>query len=385
MKKASSLSSRITKKIRKRKLFDYSYEQPGSLPGTLNIAQDAVTPQITLIDYNHEQTNLVQNVAPEACAEYFNPNSVSWFNIDGLGNENLWRRIGNTFGLHPLILEDIVNVPQKPKVEDYQDQLVIITQMVMPNANREGFWIEQVSLILGQQYLVTVQEEAQSDCFEPIRRRIRLKKGNILNKGADYLAYTLWDIIIDGFFPVLEIYSQKIEELEDEVIFNLNNSTLAKIYKTRRELLALRRAIWSQRNALNALIRDKSPLIQEETIIHLRDCYDHAVQIIDIIETYRELTSGLTDIYLSAVSNKMNEVMKLLTVISSVFIPLTFIAGIYGMNFNPQASPWNMPELDWYWSYPVFWVVILAVSTSLIYLFWRKGWFSNIDTRNPYK
>lgn len=198
------------------------------------------------------------------------------------------------------------------------------------------------------------------------------------NRLADYLAYALWDAIIDGYFPVLEIYSDKLEELEDEVILNPNKTTLAKIYQIKRELLTLRRAIWSQRSALSDILRDRSPLIQEKTIRYYRDCYDHAVQIIDIIETYRELTAGLTDIYLSSVSNKMNEVMKLLTVISSIFIPLTFLAGIYGMNFNPQASPWNMPELDWYWGYPVFWLVIIAIATSLIYFFWRKGWFSNL-------
>ena len=380
MKRHRFLQSKIAKKIKQRKLFNYSQEQLGSLPGTLNIDRDAIAPQISLIDYDHHQVNLANNLTPESCREYFHAHSISWFNVDGLGNENFWRRIGNVFGLHPLILEDIVNVPQKPKVEDYQDHLVIITQMVSPDVLKEGFIVEQVSLIIDRQYLLTVQEGTrQQDYFATIKKRITLKKGNILTRKHDYLAYSLWDMIIDGFFPVLEIYSQKIEELEDEVIFDLNNNTLSKIYKTRRELLALRRAIWSQRNALNSLIRDKHPLIEDETILHLRDCYDHAVQIIDIIETYRELTSGLTDIYLSAVSNKMNEVMKLLTVISSIFIPITFVTGIYGMNFNTEVSPWNMPELNWYWSYPVFWLIVILISASLVCLFWRKGWFRNID------
>ena len=352
------------------------------MPGTLNISRDAIFPLIDLIDYNSERAKLIPNLEPEACREYFDTDSVSWFDIGGLGNEDFWQRIGTVFSLHPLVLEDIVNVPQPPKIEDYQDQLVIITKMVMPNPDGEGFWWEQVSLVVGQRYLLTVQEEPEKDCLETIRQRIQFKKGNIRTKGADYLAYSLWDAIIDGFFPVLEIFSDKIEALEDEVIFNPNNGTLAKIYQARRELLALRRAIWSQRNALGILIRDKSPLISDETIIYLRDCYDHAVQIIDIIETYRELTSGLTDIYLSAVGNKMNEVMKLLTVISSIFIPLTFVAGIYGMNFNPEASPWNMPELNWYWGYPFFWVMMGGISTGMIYFFWKKGWFSHIATPN---
>lgn len=382
MKKPISYSSRVLRKIKRRKLFDYSYEKPGSIPGTLNISEDAVFPDISLIDYDATQANLVSNLSPEACIEHLNTDSVSWFNIGGLGNENFWQRIGNIFSLHPLVLEDIVNVPQRPKIEDYQNQLIIITKMVLPNLDGEGFCLEQVSFVVGQKYILSVQEESDRDCFEPIRQRIRFKKGNIRTKGTDYLAYALWDAIIDGFFPLLEIYSEKIEALENEVLFNPSNTSLAKIYQTKRELLVLRRAVWTQRNALNVLIRDKSPLISNETIIHLRDCYDHAVQIIDIIETYRELASGLTDIYLSAVSNKMNEVMKLLTVVSSIFIPLTFVAGIYGMNFNTEASPWNMPELNWYWGYPFFWVMMGIISTGMIYFFWKKGWFRNITTPN---
>ncbi len=382
MKKTKFHGSRVLRKIKRRKLFDYGYEQPGSIPGTLNIAQDAISPEIALIDYDSTQANLITNLPPEACAEYLYTDSVSWFDIGGLGNEDFWQRIGTVFGLHPLLLEDIVNVPQRPKIEDYQDQLVIITKMVLPNLDGEGFCLEQVSFVVGQQYLLTVQEEPERDSFEPIRQRIRFKKGNIRTKGTDYLAYALWDAIIDGFFPLLEIYSQKIEDLENEVILNPSHSTQAKIYQIRRELLALRNGVWTQRNALNVLIRDKSPLISDETIIHLRDCYDHAVQIIDIIETYRELTSGLTDIYLSAVGNRMNEIMKLLTVISSIFIPLTFVAGIYGMNFDPEASPWNMPELNWYWGYPFFWVMMGGISTGMIYFFWQKGWFRDIATPN---
>ncbi len=196
--------------------------------------------------------------------------------------------------------------------------------------------------------------------------------------GADYLAYALWDAIIDGFFPVLEIYGEKIEDLEDEVIFNPSNQSLAAVYQIKRELLALRRAIWPQRNALNTLIRDGSSVINPEILVFLRDCYDHTVQIIDIIETYRELASSLTDIYLSAISNKMNEVMKLLTVISSIFIPLTFIVGVYGMNFDTD-SPWNMPELGWYWGYPLCWALMLTTAAGLVYFFWRRGWFNNFS------
>ena len=360
-------------------LFDYSYEQPGSIPGTLNIEDDAETPNIVLIDYNSDRANHISNLTPESCAKYMETNSVSWVDVKGLGSENILQRLGKVFGLHPLVLEDIVNVPQRPKIEDYPDQLVIITQMVVPKPSGEGFWLEQVSLVVGKNYVLTVQEHPEKDCLRPVRRRIRFNKGSMRDMGADYLAYALWDAIIDGYFPVLEIYGEKIEDLEDEVIFNPSNQSLAQVYQVKRELLALRRAIWPQRNALNTLIRDGSSVIDPETLVFLRDCYDHTVQIIDIIETYRELASSLTDIYLSAISNKMNEVMKLLTVISSIFIPLTFIAGIYGMNFDPDVSPFNMPELEWYWGYPFCWALMLTTAGFLVYFFWRRGWFENFS------
>ncbi len=360
-------------------LFDYAYEQAGSIPGTLTIEEDGSIPEIILIDYNRDRATRFNSLTPEACAEHLNTDSVSWVDVKGLGSEIILQKLGQVFDLHPLVLEDIVNVPQRPKVEDYPQQLVIITQMVVPKPSGEGFWLEQVSLVVGKNYLLTVQEKPEKDCFLPVRRRIKFNKGSIRDMGVDYLAYALWDAVIDGFFPILETYGEKIEELEDEVLFNPNNSSLADVYQVKRELLALRRAIWPQRSALNTLIRDGSSVIDPNILIFLRDCYDHTVQIIDIIETYRELASSLTDIYLSAISNRMNEVMKLLTVISSIFIPLTFIAGIYGMNFDPQASPWNMPELSWYWGYPFCWGLMFATTAALVFFFWRRGWFKNFS------
>jgi magnesium transporter len=257
---------------------------------------------------------------------------------------------------------------------------VIITQMVLLKEQGSSFWSEQVSFVLGKHYLLTVQEEPKRDCFQPVRDRIRTGKGSIRKQGADYLAYTLLDAIMDGFFPVLETYGERIEELEEEVVTNPTRQTLEKIYRVRRELLALRRAIWPQRDAINALIRDGSDLISPEVRVYLRDCYDHAVQVMDLVETYRELASGLMDVYLSSVGNRMNEIMKFLTVMSSIFIPLTFIAGIYGMNFNTDKSPWNMPELNWYWGYPVCLAVMFAIAAGLVFFFWRRGWFENFST-----
>jgi magnesium transporter len=353
------------------------YDEPGTIPGTLDLEEDALPPTIVLIDYNETKASRVVLDSPAACAPYLDSESVSWVDVLGLGNESTWRRMEKVFDLHPLVLEDVVNVPQRPKVEDHEDQLVIIARMVIPKEKGIGFHSEQVSFVLGKHYLLTVQEEPEQDCFQPVRDRIRHDKGIIRKRGADYLAYSLIDSIIDGYFPVLEAYGEQIDQLEDEVVTQPTRRTLEKIYQIRRELLALRRAIWPQRDALNSLIRDGSDLISPDVRIYLRDCYDHAVQVMDIVETYRELSSGLMDVYLSSISNKMNEIMKLLTVISSIFIPLTFIAGVYGMNFNTEKSPWNMPELNWYWGYPLCWAVMILTAAGLVFFFWRRGWFEN--------
>jgi magnesium transporter len=302
---------------------------------------------------------------------------VSWIDVLGLGDLATWEALSSVFNLHQLLVEDVVNVPQRPKVEHYQDQLLIVAMMVVLNPERTGFNKEQVSLVLGKNYLLTVQEEPKEDCFHGVRQRIEIDRGIIRKQGADYLAYCLLDAIVDGFFPVLEYYGELIEELEEEVMTKPDRSTLAKIYKIRRELLTVRRAIWPQRDAINSLIRDGSELISSEVQVYLRDCYDHTVQVMDMVETYRELATGLMDVYLSAVSNKMNEIMKLLTVVSAIFIPLTFIAGVYGMNFNREKSPLNMPELDWYWGYPACIGLMLATAGSLVFFFWKRGWFKS--------
>ncbi len=360
--------------------FDYHFDEPGSSPGTLSIEEDAPPPKIVLIDYQPRHAQIVQLDAPEACAPYLDTESVSWVDVQGLGSENVLRRMGSVFHLHPLVLEDVVNVPQRPKVERYDEHLLIIARMVAPKESGQGFYSEQVSLILGQHYLLTVQEEPEQDSFDPVRDRIQRNKGLIRRQGVDYLAYALLDSIIDGFFPVLEVYGEHIENLEEEVVSNPTRQTLERIHDLRRELFSLRRSIWPLRSAINTLIRDSSEFISPEVQVYLRDCYDHVIQVLDIVETYRELVSSLMDVYLSSVSNRMNEVMKLLTVISTIFIPLTFVTGLYGMNFDPEASPFNMPELDWYLGYPFAWAIMLTISISLIMFFWRRGWFENFTT-----
>jgi magnesium transporter len=333
----------------------YFYDRPGTIPGQLNVSADSPPADLVLIDYDRDRSTRVKVTDPNAIYEYLNTHTVSWIDVLGLGNEATWNALSPIFNLHQMLVEDVVNVPQRPKIEHYQDQL----------------------LILGKNYLLTVQEEPEEDCFHGVRQRIEIDRGIIRKQGADYLAYCLLDAIVDGFFPVLEYYGELIEELEEEVMTKPDRSTLERIYKIRRELLTVRRAIWPQRDAINSLIRDGSDLISSEVQVYLRDCYDHTVQVMDMVETYRELATGLMDVYLSAVSNKMNEIMKLLTVVSAIFIPLTFIAGVYGMNFNREKSPLNMPELDWYWGYPACIGLMLATAGGLVFFFWKRGWFKS--------
>jgi magnesium transporter len=276
------------------------------------------------------------------------------------------------FNLHALVLEDIVNIPQRPKVESFEDQELIILHMVTSREDGRGFYDEQVSLILGKNYILTVQEEPENDVFEPIRQRIHRNRGVIRSQKSDYLAYALIDAIVDGFFPVLEDYGERLENLQDEVVDKPTRQTLDKIHKIKRELLLLRRAIWPQRDAINSLIREESPLIDREVRVFLRDCYDHTVQVMDMVETYRELAANLMDIYLSSLSNSTNEIMRFLTVISTVFIPLTFVAGVYGMNFDTELG--NMPELKLPYGYALCWLLMLSMSGGLLFFFWKKGW-----------
>lgn len=353
------------------------FNERGNAPGQIHFRPDASPPQIVLIDYNKREVVRVEIERPEDCAPYLDSESVTWVDVRGLGGEETWRKLGQIFKLHYLALEDIIHVPQRPKVQEYENQLVIIARMVTLREDGESLVSEQISLVLGEHYLLTVQEEPYYDCLEFVRERINVSKSHVRNADVDYLVYALLDAIIDGFFPILEMYGELIEELESEVVTLPTPQTLEKIYQIKRELLNLRRAIWPQRDAINTLIRDENDLISSDVQMLLRDCYDHAVQVLDIVETYRELASSLTDIYLSSVSNRMNEVMKILTIISSIFIPLTFIAGIYGMNFNTDTSPLNMPELNWYWGYVATLSVMGMIAIGMIIFFWRKGWFKN--------
>lgn len=353
-------------------LESYAYHEPGEMPGTLVIDDDSTLPNIFLIEYSPDQAQGINLLTPEDALPYLAGNKTVWFDVNGLGSESVLRRLGDTFQLHPLVLETIVNVPQRPKIEEYaENQLVFITHMVYPQRESRGFITEQVSFVLGKNYLLTVQEEPEFDTFEPIRQRIHQDKGKIRQYGADYLLYALTDSILEGYFPILEEYGEYMEDLQEQILAHPDRTKLNEIQNIKRELLHLRRSLWPQREALNTLVRVKHPLISKVARIHLQSCYDSCVQLLDMLETYRELAANLMDIYLSSLGNRTNEVMRVLTVISTIFIPLTFIAGVYGMNFE------HMPELKWQFGYFLCWFIMTSIALSLVYFFWRRGWLTN--------
>ena len=354
---------------------------PGSPPGTLAHDPSAHSPVIRAIAYGPDSMEEQDITDVDDLQGFLKGWPVTWVNVDGLADQKIIRHLGKIFDIHDLALEDIVNLHQRPKVEEYDDHIFIVTKMGSIQAPAAH---EQVSLFLGKNYVLTFQE-CPGDAFEPVRERLHSQRGEIRKAGADYLAYALIDAVIDGYFPILEHYGDLVEDAEDAVLLNPGIDLVTHLHSLRRDLFNLRRAIWPQRDMINVLIRDSSPLISESTHVYLRDCYDHTVQLLDLTETYREITAGLFELYLSSVSTKMNEVMKFLTLIATVFIPLGFIAGLYGMNFDPKASPWNMPELGWAWGYPFALALMSAVGLGLVYLFYRRGWLGTrrIHQKDP--
>ena len=345
---------------------------PGAPPGTLIVDPEAPHPVIRVLAYGPEEYTERAVEDPQRVRDFLNTRPVTWVDVEGLGDAKTIRTLGEIFGLHRLALEDVINVHQRPKIEQYGDHHFIVARMVKLGEKLET---EQLSLFLGQHFVLTFEEGYPGACLDPVRDRIRKGQGRIRQAQPDYLAYALLDAVIDSYFPILEEYGERLETLEDEIITQPHLDTIARIHEIKRDMLTLRRVIWPQREALNALLRDDISFITTETRLHLRDCYDHTVQLIDLVETYRELGSDLTDVSLSSISNRTNEIMRVLTVIATLFIPLTFIAGVYGMNFNPAASPWNLPELNWYWGYPFALTLMAAVALGQLAFFWRRGWF----------
>lgn len=344
---------------------------PGTPPGTLIVDPEASHPVIHVLAYGPEEIT-EQEISDLRCVRGFlDAWPVTWVNVEGLGDIETISQLGEIFGLHRLALEDVLNVHQRAKVEEYGPYLFIVARMAK---RREQLDTEQLSLFLGKNFVLTFQEGLPGDSLDPVREHIRKARGHIREAGPDYLAYALLDAVIDGYFPLLERYGEHLDTLEDTIIARPDHDAVARLHQIKRDLLTLRRAIWPQRETINTLLRDQPAFITDETRLHLRDCYDHIVRLIDLVETYRELGSDLMDVYLSSVGNRTNETMRVLTVIATLFIPLTFIAGVYGMNFNPERSPWNMPELNWYWGYPLSLALMATVAIGQLVFFWRKGW-----------
>jgi len=322
---------------------------------------------ITVIDYDGDNVFEKEVETVEECFRFRETSTVTWINVDGVHDSEIVEKLGSYFGLHPLILEDIMTTSQRPKMEDLGDAVYIVLNMVEWGSGDPDLVTEQMSLVFGKNFVLSFQERP-GDTFDPVRERIRKGKGRIRKMGPDYLAYTLIDAVVDDYFVVLERMGEQIEEIEDELVADPKKATLNEIHAMKREMIFLRKSAWPLREVISRLERAESPLIQKTTGIFFRDVYDHMIQVIDNIETFREMLSGMLDMYLSSVSNRMNEVMKILTIIGTIFIPLTFIAGVYGMNFK------FMPELEWRWGYFLLWGMMLAVGISLLVYFKRKKW-----------
>ena len=339
---------------------------PGAVPGTVLARPEEPQPVIGVMAFSNG--DLVDKTVDslDGLKALTQSYAVTWINVNGLGNADVIHELGEMFGLHRLALEDVVNVHQRPKVEDYDDHLFIVARMVDAS---EQLQTEQICFFVGKTFVLTFQEGKPGDCLDPVRERIRKSSGHIRHRGTDYLAYALLDSIIDHYFPVVESYGERLDALDDQLINTRGDASIAAIHTFRSELLVLRQAIRPHREAINELLRDSHELVTDETRIHLRDCYDHTIQLGEAIDTYRETCSDLRDFHLAAISNRTNDVMKTLTIIATIFIPLSFIAGLYGMNFD------HMPELHWRYGYSLALGLMASVAIGLLFWFRRKGWF----------
>jgi len=342
----------------------------GMAPGTLIHVGERLSEEarINLIKYNQD-TFTTQALDDFSSIDYSpSETSLYWINVDGLHDIKLIEEVGNKFNIHPLTLEDILNTTQRPKI-DFDDKYVyIVLKMLYYNEELREIQSEQVSLIIFKKYIFSFQE-FEGDVFDDLRKRLQQNKSNIRSKGTDYIAYSLLDSIIDCYFDILENIGNTVDEVEDKLLSNPNKAIMSEIYNLKREMILLRNSVWPLREILGSLIKSDTPIVEEKTLMYLRDIYDHTIQVMDIVETYRDILSGMLDTYLSSISNKTNDVMKVLTIFSTIFIPLTFLAGIYGMNFD------FMPELRLKYGYMIFWVITLITIIFMINYFKRKKWF----------
>jgi magnesium transporter len=364
-------TSRAGHKPRKRDL--------GEPPGTLSAAPGGEPPLVQVMAFGPDAYEEADVCDIETLPGYLERWPVTWINVFGLGDVNLVRRLGELFNLHHLALEDVLHLQQRSKVEEYDDQLFYVVRMI----DAVKVDTEQLAIFLGDRYVITFQEHL-GDSLDGIRRRIREGRGRVRTMPADYLAYCLLDAVIDAYYPHLDEFSDRIEALEDEVLECPTTDSLAHIHQFRRDILTVRRAMSPLRDAVSALLNGGfEARIQKQTRVYLRDCYDHTVQILDLAENYRELASGLLEVYLSSASNRMNDVMKVLTMMSTLFIPLSFLTGVYGMNFDTAVSPFNMPELEWFLGYPFFWAIAVGIALLEFWFFRHRGWLSGTISGTP--
>ncbi len=364
-----------------RAMFSKRHGPPGSSPATLTphlVDGVPAKPVIHIIEYDRENLAERSNAGIGDLAERLDSRGVTWINIDGLGDVEALSYLGERFNLHPLALEDVLNTGQRPKIEITQDYVFICLQMVYQNSERTVCG-EQVSLFLGRNFVITVQEEGDYDVFEPVRERIRSGRGNIRRSRADYLCYALLDSVIDHYYPVLEDLGEAIEEIEDRLLDKPSREMVLTLHEHRRNLTQIRRFVWPLRDVVNSMLHEASGFISPPVRVFLRDCYDHTVQLMDLVETHKELTASLMELYHSSVGLRTNEIMRVLTVITSIFIPLTFIVGVYGMNFAEKSHdgrvlPLNMPELYHPYGYVGVMLLMLAIAIGQLILFRRMRW-----------
>ncbi len=356
--------------------FTKRYHPPGTSPGTLTQHKKTqpVPLKIQLMDYTDSNCTEKTLATPEECEPYLQRDTVTWIHVQGDAEPDTMRQLGQLFGLHHLALEDVINSGQRPKVDEYNEHLFVVLAHSIINDDREDIEVSQLSLFLGRNFVISFHPGA-TDPFDPIRKRLRDHAGRIRARGADYLLYALIDLVIDDGFPVLEWLGDEIEELEEEMLDTPTGSNLRRLYQLKRTLVIMRRVLWPQREAVNKLVRNDNINISGATEIYFSDCYDHTIQIMDLIESYRDMATGLLDVYLSSVSYRLNEIMRVLTVIATLFIPLTFIVGVYGMNFGNEKSPWAMPELHWYYGYPLVWLLMIVIACAMLLYFRRRNWF----------
>ncbi len=343
---------------------------PGTKPGTMNVAPDALATTIDVIAYDKDHIVEKSHVTIQQLADFMNRWPVVWVNVIGLGSVETLKSIATTFNIHPLAMEDVVNVHQRAKADDYPSNVYCVLRMPEP---QKDDLTEQLSIIVGKNYVVTFQE-GPGDCFDLVRNRLRHEQSVMRQETqADYLAYRLIDAVVDAYFPILEKIGDRLDELDDRTAAGEGQSAFADLHCVKRELLLLRRAIWPLRDAIRELQTEETPLFGTQTRLFLRDCQDHAIQLIDLVEAYRDISCDIRDFYLSTMSQRMNEVMKTLTIIATIFIPMNFIAALYGMNFESD-SPWNMPELHWHLGYPFALGLMGTFACGMLILFWRRGW-----------